>query len=138
MKHLTVLAVAGLCLLAGCAARTPEQQMRHDDVKYGSELSSYQRDLKPGVSRKEVENYFRDRNIPFSRMCCVTTHHAYGSLDDIVFLRIENHPWPCGTEYVDIGFVFDEQQNQPYTRQSMADPTDTLVGIHVLRTVDCL
>jgi hypothetical protein len=137
MKHWTLSVIAALCLLAGCAARTPEQQIRHDDVKYGSALSVYQRDLKPGASRKEVEDYLRGRNISFSQMCCWIAPHASRTLDDMVFLRTEHRPWPCGTADVYIGFVFDDQPNQLHTRKFEADDADTLVGIHILKMMDC-
>ena len=138
MKHRTVRAIAVFCLLAGCAVRTPEQQTRHDDAKYASTLNPYERDLKAGLSRKEVEDYFRARNIPFSRMCCVVTPHTYRTLDDIIELRTENRPWPCGTEYVYIGFQFGHPEDQPHTVRSGADDTDTLVGIHIFKMVDCV
>jgi hypothetical protein len=63
---------AALCFLAGCAARTADQQIQHDDAHYSSALRSYLSDLKPGVSRKEVEDYFRARSISFGRGMTIT------------------------------------------------------------------
>lgn len=132
--------VAGLCLLAGCAARTPEQQTEHDDVHYSSALSPYLRDLKPGASRKEVEDYLRARNIEFAHGCCAaSSRNSHPPVDadvDSITLREEKRPWPCGTADVYIAFEFKRlpQHNGP---RFAPDDTDILEGIHILKSYDC-
>lgn len=130
----------GLCLFAGCAVRTPEQQTKHDDAQYNSALSPYQRDLKPGVSRKQVEDYLRSRNIPFGHSCCAAPNRAYFDYaeDDSIQLREEVRPWPCGSAYVYIAFVFIPQR--PFTGGAVnrASEGDTLTGIHIWKIIDCV
>lgn len=129
----------GLSLFAGCAVRTPEQQTKHDDAHYDSALSPYLRDLKPGVSRKQVEDYLRSRNIPFGYGCCAAPNRAYYDYaeDDSIQLREEVRPWPCGTTDVYIAFVFKPQQ--PYTGGVFrASERDTLTGIHIWKIIDCV
>lgn len=128
--------LAALCLLAGCAARTPEQQTKHDDAHYSSAVSPYLRDLKPGASRKEVEDYLRARNIKFIHACCAGTGVVTAD-DDWIPLREEKRPWPCGTAYVYIAFEF--KRLLPYNGPRFApDDTDILEGIHILKSYDCL
>ena len=157
-RHLnlrTFYVIAALGLIAGCAVRTPEQQSRHDDAHYSSSLSAYLRDLKPGVGRKEVEDYLRARNVVFQHACCAATilrsyspnRPHVNAPDDWIPLREEKRPWPCGTAYVYITFEFDRLQLSGPAGPSVpshpseliaAKDTDTLEGIHILKTYDCL
>ncbi len=138
-------AIATLCLLAGCAVRTPEQESRHDDAQYSSALSAFLRDLKPGVSRKEVEDYLHTRNLEFARACCAATilnsytpnRALMDAYDDWVPLREEWRPWPCGGAYVYIAFEFKGLQPHSSSRRIAADDRDTLEGIHILKMNDC-
>lgn len=103
------------------------------------------RDLKPGVSRKEVEDYLRARNIEFGHACCAATIlNSYSAnrplvdaFDDWVPLRGEKRPWPCGTADVYIAFEFNRLQPSIGSKRIAANDTDTLEGIHILKTYDC-
>jgi len=140
MNYWSLSLVAALLLLAGCAVRTPEQQTKHDDVHYSSARSPYLRDLKPGASRKEVEDYLRARNIKFTHACCAATylnsHLSNRAFDDWIPLRDETRPWPCGTADVSIAFVFKHllPDNGP---RFTSDDTDILEGIHIYKVYDC-
>ena len=136
--------MAALCLLAGCAARTPEQQTKHDDTHYNSALSPYVRDLKLGVSRKEVEDYLHARNIKFQRRCCTATdlisdtgnHILADAFDDWIPLREEFRPWPCGGAYVFIAFEFEGLRPYSESGHVTADERDTLEAIHIVKAND--
>lgn len=138
--------ISTLILLVGCAVRTPEQQSKHDDAHYSSALSPYLRDLKPGVSRKEVEDYLNAKRIKFGRGCCAaTTLNSYtpnralvDTLDDWVPLREEMRPWPCGTADVSIAFEFKRTRPNNGTRRLEVDDSDTLQEIHIMKSIDCL
>lgn len=137
--------MAALFLLAGCAARTPEQQTRHDDTHYNSALSPYVRDLKLGVSRKEVEDYLRSKNISFQHGCCAAMGQKtnapnqgyFYAMDTNIELREEVRPWPCGTAYVYIAFEFNPER--PYTEGTAVrvSEKDTLSGVHIWKMFDC-
>jgi hypothetical protein len=137
----TFFMTAALCFLAGCAARRAGQQIQHDDAHYGSALRSYLSDLKPGVSRKEVEDYFRARSISFSRGNDHYTNRSSPAFDlsypDIIGLREETRPWPCGSS--DVYVVFKFTGHRPYSGVGNieADDTDTLESIHIWKIYDC-
>ena len=142
MNSLTLFMIATLCLLDGCAARSPEQERQHDDVHYSSALRPYLRDLKPSASRKEVEDYFRARSISFghggSDSYSSQTSPAFDlSYSDTIELRKERNLWPCGSSDVYIAFNF--KGHQPYSRfgNIETDDTDTLQSIHILKIYDC-
>jgi hypothetical protein len=139
------MSAAALCLLVGCAVRTPEQRTQHDDTHYKPALRPYVRDLKPGMTRNEIEDYLNSRNISFGHGCRAAMEQKtnapnqayYYAMDDWIELREEVRPWPCGTADVYIAFAFDPER--PYT--SFADnrinPDDALTGIHIFKIFDC-
>jgi hypothetical protein len=61
------------------------QQKRKREGAYQSALLSYMQVLKPRMTRKEVEDYLRARNVDFGQNCCVVgiQPHPKHSLDDI-------------------------------------------------------
>ncbi len=137
MKHWTLIVIVALCLFAGCAARTPEEATRQQDAHYRSRLRPYWQDLKAGMTRKEVEDYLRAKNIPFTEGCCYSSEEPY--LWDAIDHRTENRPWPCGSADVYIGFAFSPRRHSSLTTiQPAADDADVLVGVHIIRLVDCV
>ena len=87
-------------------------QQKHEQQKrepiYQSKLLSYSAVLKPGMSRKEVEDYLRTKNITFRQMCCVdfkdTSPRGY---DDLAKIGQEPAPWACSEKNVYVAFQFD-------------------------------
>jgi hypothetical protein len=78
------------------------------EVAYHSVLSEYQGDLRPGMARKEVEDYLRSKKADFTQMCCVEPNdlakrHTW---DDLVKIGEEEPPWFCGENYVYVAFQF--------------------------------
>jgi len=80
------------------------------EAAYQSALSEYQRVLRPGMTRKEVEDYLRAKNADFSQMCCVNVvtsnspkRHTW---DDLVKIGEEEHPWFCSEHFVYVAFEF--------------------------------
>ncbi len=141
MRSPALCVTAALYFLVGCAARTPDKQVQHDDAHYASTLRPYLNDLKPGVNRKTVEEYFRSRNISFS--------HESGHLvplppdvfdlaySDVIALRGEKRPWPCGSSNVYIIFYFSGTQPYSGFGHIAANDADTLQSIHISKIYDC-
>ena len=48
-----LVTLAALVCLAGCAARTPQQQAERDEIHYGATLRTYKQVLAPGMTRKK-------------------------------------------------------------------------------------
>jgi hypothetical protein len=84
--RLLVLLLVGVGLLGlGIRHGLRLQAKRKREAAYQSALLSYTQVLKPGITRKEVEEYLRARNVDFAQMCCVVDIqvHPKHSLDDI-------------------------------------------------------
>ena len=73
-----LLLVALSATAAGCAWRKQAQIRR--EVAYQAALCPYSDALKPGMTRKEVEDYLHSNNAQFQRMCCVDERSALADL----------------------------------------------------------
>lgn len=127
---LTLLAVTafGLHLL-----RTKREQDKRE-AAYQSALRSFSQAFKPGMSRKEVEDYLNAHNVRFSRMCCVAQHT--GTFDDLTKIGEEDAPWYCSAKNIYVAFQFTaaERHGLPQT-----DALDTLREITIFRWLEgCL
>src|SRR6188508_483423 len=74
MNRWRVLLVVMIIALASAATlrhyiRSKEKKNR--EAAYQSALQAYSQNLKPGLTRKEVEDYFLSQGTRFRRMCCV-------------------------------------------------------------------
>ena len=120
-----VLVGASLGALTGCVARRAKAASR-----------SYSQVLKPGMTRKEVEDYFRANKIQFSQGCCAAGSNGH-SLDDYIEIGTQHIPVPCGDTSYYVAFIFNEQTQHPPTRRILpADDLDTLRSITTFQWVD--
>lgn len=112
------------------------QQRR--EIAYQSALHSYSDVLKPGMTRKEVEDYLRTRNIGFRQMCCVEpTDFSKGVYDDLTKVGQEEAPWFCSQKNVYVAFHFTGPQRASPT--PTANPADVLRAVTVYRWLEgCL
>lgn len=103
--QLTIVLLTVVLLSAGFAWhiwKTHERKKR--EVTYQAALSSYSKDVKPGMTRKEVEGYLRGRNVTFRQMCCFGgPQHAWA---DLVRIGQESSPWYCSENNVYVAFKF--------------------------------
>jgi hypothetical protein len=119
---LTILVM--LCAAeVGCAWRKRAQEKR--EATYQSSLRSYSEILKPGMTRKEVEDYFHSKNTKFGQLCCIDERSAYA---DVVKIGKEGHPWYCEEHNVYVAFQFAALE--PHDRVVASD-SDTLKKITV-------
>jgi hypothetical protein len=69
---LTVAALSTLGIRHVFEKRVLEKRAQQTrEVAYQSAVRSYSEVLRPGMSRKEVEDYLRAKNVRFRLMCCV-------------------------------------------------------------------
>jgi hypothetical protein len=94
---LLLLLSGGNCLALGQSA----QQKR--EAAYEAKLQLYADVLKPGMSRKEVEDYFRSKGVAFGQWCCIDEKSAYA---DLVKIGKEKHPRYCEAHNVYVAFQF--------------------------------
>jgi len=106
-----------------------EEQKREEKRKafYGSALSSYSKDLEPGITRNHVENYLETKAIPYLKSADA----------DLVKIGQEAAPWFCSEVNVYVAFDFEaiEAHNRPWEPYG----TDVLKRIHIYSRADgCL
>ena len=86
------------------------ETMKKRDAAYQSALQAYSQNLQPGLTRREVENYLRVRDISFGQMCCVDERSAFA---DLVKVGQEDAPWYCSEYYVYVAFEFVAAESHP-------------------------
>jgi hypothetical protein len=119
-----ILVGVSLGALAGCVARRSK-----------AALLSYSQVLKPGMTRKDVEEYFRANKVQFSRTCRVEGSYKQ-SYDDLIKIGTQHFPVPCGDESYYVTFIFNDQTQHPPVRTPQADDLDTLRSITTIHWVD--
>jgi hypothetical protein len=112
-----VLVNISLGALGGCVARRAK-----------AAVATYSQVLKPGMTRKEVEDYLRANKIQFSQLCCVDGSHKH-SFDDLVKIGTLHIPVPCGDTSYYAAFIFNDQTQHPPVRFLQSDDLDTLRSI---------
>ncbi len=115
-----------------------KQAREKREIGYQSALRSYSQVLKPGTTRKEVEDYLRTKNTQFSQMCCVDPREfRKGVWDDLTKVGEEDAPWYCSSDSVYIAFQFTGKRREDAMWQG--DPADTLRNIRVYHQLEtCL
>jgi hypothetical protein len=73
------------------------------EAAYQAKLQSYSDVLKPGMTRKNVEDYLRAKGVAFGQLCCIDEKSAFA---DLVYIGKEKHPWYCEKHNVFIAFQF--------------------------------
>jgi hypothetical protein len=104
------------------------QQKR--EVAYQTALRSYSGVLKPGMIRKEVEDYLRARNTPFRQMCCVDfKKSSKGVYDDLTKIAQEDAPWACSEKNIYVAFQF--AGSGPHAGAPTAEASDKLTAVTI-------
>jgi hypothetical protein len=129
---LLILFLVGLGLLVlGIRHGLKLHAKRKREAAYQSALFAYTQVLKPGMIRKEVEEYLRARNVDFVQMCCVVgiQVHPKHSFDDITKIGQEDAPWFCSEHYVFVAFQFEDHGE--YKSILGADDKDILKSVTI-------
>jgi hypothetical protein len=115
MKRLIVLTlVGGLLAVVGLAVRyelklkarekLEAEAHKKREASYALSLLTYSQALKPGMNRKEVEDYLKKKNLPVLALCCVD-----GSESDLIRIGQDDDTWFCAENYVYIALQFDDE-----------------------------
>jgi hypothetical protein len=142
MKHwlrLLVGALGAALLIMGIRQIVKGQLRKKREVVYQATSQSYQQVLKPGTTRKQVENYLRARNQTFTQSCCVGTKgFPKHSWDDLAKIGAEDAPWFCSENAIYVAFQFADSP-LPHTEMWRADDLDTLKSVAIYRRLEnCL
>jgi hypothetical protein len=124
-----------VALFAAACDEGEQQKKQKREAAYQYALQSYSETLKPGMTRREVENYFRAKGVAFSQICCIDERSA---LADLTIIGKEKHPWYCSAHIVYIAFQFAAVELQENSLPSSKD-SDTLKKITVFHSLEgCL
>ena len=89
---LILLVIVGLAVGVRYVAK--KQTRKRREAGYQSTLYSYWQVLKPGMTRKEVEDHLRAKKLEFRQMCCVDSKEFRTiRWADLVRIGEEDAPW---------------------------------------------
>ena len=103
MKRALLFSIVVLLVAPNALGQNAKQRR---EATYQSTLHAYSEDLKPGMTRKEVEDYLHAKSTPYVTMCCVDERSA---MADLVRIGKEKHPWYCSEHVVYIAFQFVDE-----------------------------
>ena len=121
------LSVIGIC----CALKRKAREKR--DAAYQASLAAYSRDLRPGMTRKDVRSYLSARNTSFQP---TGWQHR---IDDLVQVGEDDDAasWPFTHEWVYIDFEYPwKPQSDLERRQLVFADSDVLEKIELVRIID--
>ena len=105
-----MITISAAVMLLSSHVRSQSRKKREAD--YQSALRVYSEDLKPGWTRKEVEDYLRANGAKFTQMCCIEERSAFA---DLVKVGEESAPWYCSEKSVHVAFEFAAAEpHQPW------------------------
>jgi hypothetical protein len=110
-------------------------QARRRDAGYQAQLAAYSAALKPGTTRKDVEDYLRSKGRDFQQMCCMNRppKNAY---DDLTTIGREPHAWYCSAHNVYVGFEFVSSGSHEFPE---AHDSDTMKSVQIYHWLEgCL
>ena len=131
MKYWPLLAavVVIALVLIGIRNVSEKRSQQKRDVAYQTALRSYSEVIKPGMTRKEVEDSLHTRNKVFRQMCCVDIKKSMDVWDDLVKIAQEDPPWVCSEKNIYIAFQF--AGTEAHAAPPRADPSDRLTAVTI-------
>jgi len=101
-QYLALALLLGASASSGCGGAARRATVQRE-AAYQVALQTYSEAVTPGMTRNDVERYFRDNGVHFQQMCCVDEK---AGLDDLVKIGKEKHPWYCSEHNVYVAFEF--------------------------------
>jgi hypothetical protein len=105
-------------------------QERKREAAYQRALLLYSNDIKPGLSRKQVESYLHGKNAAYRHMCCVGKHQAAWA--DLVRIGQEGAPWFCEENNVYVAFEFAAVEQHDFWEARDSDRLEQVSIFHWL------
>src|SRR2546423_14351425 len=135
LAFLVLVAVIAVAVIGMHTMREKRAQQQRD-VAYQSVLRRYSEVLKPGMTRKEVEDYLVTRNVSFRQMCCVNWKEPKRAYDDLAKIAQEDPPWVCNEKNIYIAFQFAGNERQRLGGAPTAEPSDRLTIVSLYRALE--
>lgn len=106
------------------------REKRAEAKRYQTVLRTYSGTLKPGMTRKEVEDHFHANGIVFRQMCCVNTKKSMGVWDDLVKIAQEDPPpFVCSEKNIYIAFQFAGSRSPDRAPGWSGEASDKLIAV---------
>jgi hypothetical protein len=108
------------------------------EAYYQTVLAKYAGELKPGMSREQVEQRLQTDRRQFRQMCCVANfRRQYVSLldagwDDLVKIGEESTPWFCSGNNVYIALEFNPKSKDELPKTNVSDILKRVSVFHQL------
>jgi hypothetical protein len=141
LKALTI--VGAVAAIAGVLWFVKHERDRHLAAKresgYQIVLGQYGIELKPGMTREQIERYLQSNGKQFKQMCCVANSKGEfvrfdrAGYDDLIKIAEETVPFVCSENNVYIAFEFNpkSQGELPET-----NPSDILKRVSVFHQLE--
>lgn len=84
---------------------------RNRAIAYQTTVRAYSQALRPGVTRKQVEDYLRSRSVHFAWMYTAFGGRRESQYADLVKIGEESAPWYCSEEYVYVALEFSNESD---------------------------
>lgn len=97
-----------------------KREERKREAVFQETLRSYQEALKPGMTRKQVEDYLNSKDASFTRTCCIDQEGRFAA--DITKIWQGKPPWYCNDNSMYVAFQF----TTPALAATSSDPKDVL------------
>jgi hypothetical protein len=136
-SRLLILTLMAVVVIA-CARVNNTNRATQREAEYQIARRSYSDVLKPGMSRKDVEDYLHNKGAAFRQMCCMGPN-GMGVYDDLTKIGTERAPWNCSEHNVYIGFAFNPKVPVPTKGGPDANDSDILKEVRIFRWLEgCL
>lgn len=100
-----IVIVFALSVAISFRSHRKSEARRGREARYAAILNGYVQDLKPGMTRKQVEDYLRLRGSRFTQGSV-----SGNAFTDFVKIGEEEAPWFCSENWVHIAFEFAAAQ----------------------------
>ncbi len=132
MLLLLVLVAIGLVAF-GVRRQLAINAKKNRQAFYEAKLRSFTQALQPGMTRKQVQDYFHANNVEYSEECCGVFDNSVHrhSFDELVKVGQEDHPWYCGENDIYIAFQFADHEKLMPDWQIKDNDLDTLTAIKI-------
>jgi hypothetical protein len=128
---LSAAAISNACMSSSPSKRVLLEKQRRE-AAFQIIVDNYSKDLKPGMTRKSVEDYLRSKKLPIDQRCCIDREAAYS---DYVKIGADEKPWFCeeNAVYIVLQFaVVEPMVNYPAFTYSDRN-SDALKKISIIR-----
>jgi len=71
------VALVSTVLFTVAIRHVKKHAQKEREIAYQASLRSYSKTLRPGMTRKQVENYLQTNNVKFQQMCCIHESSAF-------------------------------------------------------------